>query len=703
MIHTPPHIGQAMPRREDLRLITGQGQFADDVALQDPLYLGFARSQVACGVIDSLDTDGAFDVPGVHAVHVGGEVAHLGNLSVNQVLPLTQALEFPVLVARDINSLGQPLAAVLADTRQAAQLGAEAIYADVAEQDFIPQTIAEQSWQDGDCEAAFAQAAHVVRVRLKHPRLAPNPMETRAISVSYDDRAEAVTVWHSTQTPHRARDEIAAIIGVDPARIRVIARDVGGAFGMKGSIYPEEAFAVWAAFHHRRDVKWIASRSEDFLSATQGRGVESEGELAVDAQGNFLGLRARVTAPIGPWLPNSALITGWNAARVLPCGYRVQALDVATQLRTCPLGPMGIYRGAGRPEANVLMERLVDEAARALGRDPVELRQQNLLPSSALPHRSATGNLLDSGDYAGALDQLCQMVGYAEMVTDRDRRRAAGEIVGLGVACYVEPSGSGWESACVTLNADGTAQVVSGAAAQGHGRETALAQIAADGLGIAPDAVEVVVGDTGRIATGIGALASRATAIGGSAVLTACAQILQRRNAGQALPITVDLTYENQGQAWGNGAALALVAIDADTGVMSVEQVALVDDTGRIVNPAQVAGQIRGGLAQGLGEALMEAVIHDEDGQLLTGSFMDYTMPRAADMPPLTLGKMESPSPLNALGAKGVGEAGTIIAPAVVLNAAVDALRPMGVTDLQMPLTAHRLWQAMMRAKETTL
>ena len=698
---TPKHVGRSAPTRAAPVALRGQGQYADDIKLDGPLYVAFHRSPVAFGRISSLDIDDAQGSDGVVGVHTGADVADLGALAVNQVIPLLHPLDYPILAGSQVDSVGQPIAAVLANSPAHALDAAELIYADLDESDPTPlRTIAADRWSAGDATGQFAKAAHVVEVALQHPRLAPNPMEPRTIAVAYHADTDTVTAWHSTQTPHRSRSELSRILGIDPNRIRVIATHVGGAFGMKGSIYPEEVFAVWAAFTHKRNVKWTATRSEEFLSATQGRGVRSKGRLALDEKGNFLALEAQAEAPIGAWLPNSGLITAWNAGRVLPSGYRVAALDVKTKAVQHRVGPTGIYRGAGRPEANCLMERLVDKAARALGRDPIDLRRQNLLSPARLPHTTATGNLLDSGDYARALTMLRDHAAYDALKAERDRRRESGELVGIGVCFYVEPSGSGWESARVTMNADGTVQIDSGSSSQGHERETAFAQIAADALAVPLNKITVHCGDTGTCPEGIGALASRSTAIGGSAVLKACEEVTARKTQGEALPLTADVRYENEGQAWGYGAYLAMLSICAETGVPTLEKVACVDDTGRIINPDLVKGQIQGGFAQGLGEALMEQVVFDEDGQLLTGSFMDYAMPRASDVPPLDMQTFETPSPLNALGAKGVGEAGTIGAPPAILNAAIDALSPLGVTDLNMPLTAHALWQAMQEAKQ---
>lgn len=689
-----PRQSTPLRKREDHVLIAGLGQYTDDVALDAPLHVVFVRSAMP-GVITELDTGDAAAMDGVIAVHRSQDVRHLGALSVNPVIPIAVLPAYPVLAGPDVGAVGLPVAAVLSETVALGMDAAELVLVDIEETPQASVTIAEQSWQAGDVEDAFANAAHIVTCKIAHPRLAPSPMEPRAIAARYDAQTDSITLWHSTQTPHRTRSELAAIIGVDASRIRVISRHVGGAFGMKASLYPEEVFVAWAALHHKRDVKWTATRSEDFLSATHGRGITSEGSLAVDDTGRFLGLKARVEAPIGPWLPNSALVPAWNAARILPSGYAVPALDIQTTARQVALGPTGIYRGAGRPEANCLMERLIDKAARAMGIDPLAIRAANMVPKDALPHQTATGNVLDSGDYAGGLCLLADKAGYGAMLAERESRRAAGELVGIGLAFYVEPSGSGWESARVVMDAAGHVTVASGSASQGHGRETAFAQIAGDALGIDPDLIAVVMGDTDLAPAGIGALASRSTAIGGSAVLQACRDAAAQRDAGAALPISAEVRYENDGQAWGYGAYLVMMSVCRDTGTATVEQASCIDDAGHIVNADLVRGQILGGVAQGFGEAMMERVVYDEDGQLLTGSFMDYAMPRAGDIPTLNLHHTEHPSPMNILGAKGVGEAGTIGAPAALLNAAIDALAPLGVTDLQMPLTSLTLWQAM--------
>ena len=696
------YLGYPAPRREDAALVKGYGRYTDDIALDHPLYIAFQRSTLPCGRIAKVDIADALATDGVHAVHTGADVAHLGRLSVNPVLPISELPDFPILGDDKVFAVGQPIAAVLADSAWAAMDGAEAVCVDIAKLDASPTIIAAKSWKTERVAAAFADADVVVECELHHPRLAPSPIEPRCIAVQYHHETDNVTVWHSTQTPHRSRNELACILGIGKDRIRVVAPDVGGAFGMKASLYPEDVLAVWAALKHKRNVKWTASRAEDFLSATHGRGITSKGRLALSHGGRFLALEAEIHAPLGHWVPNSGLVPAWNAARILPSAYRIDQIDINTRAVTSHTAAIGIYRGAGRPEANCLMERLVDKAARATGLHPLHIRKQNLLPAECLPYRTPTGNVLDSGNYQQAMILFEEACGYSDALQDQKRRRGLGELVGLGIGFYLEPSGNGWETANVTLHQDSTVTVASGSSSQGHGRETAFAQIAADILDITIDNVTVILGDTETCPEGIGALASRSTAIGGSAVLKACQDIRTQLAAGQKAPLSAEIHYENDGQAWGYGCYFVALSIHRETGVITLEKIVCVDDIGTITNPLFVDAQILGGFAQGMGEALMEEIIYDADGQIITASFADYAIPRAADIPALRIVKMTTPSPFNLLGAKGVGEAGTIGAPAAILNAAIDALSPLKITDLDMPLTSQRLWRAIRDAEKGT-
>ncbi len=680
-------------------LLRGAGQYCDDIVLPGALRAVFLRSDVAAGAISGLDITDAGNQPGVRAIHTGADVAHLGPLPVNKVMPLELAVPYAVLAQGHVTAVGQPIAAILAASRSEALDALDCIVLDIETVDLpAPSLIAQREWRAGDPDGALRTAAHIVEATVQHARLAPCAMEPRGIAVR-PEAGGGVTIWHSTQTPHRTRSHLAQILGIDTGLIRVIAPNVGGAFGMKASLYPEEVYCVWAAMQLGAPVRWAASRSEDFLSATHGRGISAKGTLAMDAGGRFTAMTADVVAPVGGWLSNSALIPAWNAARILPGPYVIDDVNITAAVQIEHRAPTGIYRGAGRPEAAALTERLVDKAARIANLDPFEIRLRNVPAKDALPRQTATGQILDSGDYAGALHLLRKASRYETRVADIARRRDAGELVGLGLAVFLEPSGEGWESARVTWGADGRVRVDSGTSAQGQARARSYAAIAAQALQVAPQDIDVRHGDTETCPEGIGAVASRSTAIGGSAVLEACQRLREARCAGANLPLSEEVRYTAQGQAWGYGAYLVQLSIDADTGAPHIEAVICVDDAGRIIDAQAVADQITGGLAQGVGEALMEAIHYDADGQLLTASFMDYALPRADDMPQISLHEMQTPSPVNPLGAKGVGEAGTIGAPAAILNAAIDALAPLGVTDLQMPLTSQTLWQAMSEAK----
>lgn len=712
-------VGQSLRRREDDSLITGQGCYVGDVALADALHVCFVRSPYAAGRILDCDLSAAAEMPGVVAAFTGADVGHLGRLTVNPVLETVEPTPYPVLAGDRIMAVGQPVAAIVATSPAAGADAADAVAIDVAPEDAVAHAerslggdplfpgrsdniALAQSWLSGDVKTAFQDSDYIAEVSLTHPRLAPSSLEPRTVAAAFEPASEKLTVWLSTQTPHRARSELAAMLAVAEDRIRVIAPDVGGAFGMKASLYPEEVFVVWAALSLRRPVRWTATRGEDLLSATHGRGTASKGELALTRDGRFLGLKADITCPLGHWLPTSAAVPAWNAARILPGPYRIDAVDIATRGVLTNSAPVGIYRGAGRPEAAALMERLVEAAARATGIDPIEIRRRNLLPPDSLPHTGPTGIVLDSGDYPAALEHLVELAGYNDLLAERERRRESGALAGIGLAFYVEPSGRGWESARVRLDPDGGITAATGGSSQGHGRETAFAQIVAEVFGMPPESVRVVHGDTDTAPTGIGALASRSTAIGGSALRQAAEQVRRRaEQIGQPdAPIEAETVYENDGEAWGYGCYLACITVDRETGAVTVEKLVCVDDAGRLINPMLVEGQVMGGVAQGLGEALMERIVYDDDGQLLTGSLTDYALPRAADMPPIEMATLSTPSPFNLLGAKGIGEAGTIGAPAAILNAALDALHPLGVRHLDMPLTSESVWRAIASAKK---
>lgn len=736
-------IGARERRREDQRVLRGKACYASDVGLDNGLHVVFLRSPIANARITELEVEDALSLEGVVGVYHAGNIDKIGALSVNPQLEGAHQTDYPILAYQEVRAVGQPVAAVIATSRAVGEDALDLLFVDYEEMGAPAIEVGEgplnfqAGWaSEGDTAPTLTDLS--VEVSVRHPRLAPNPMEPRAMSVRWDEATEAMTIWLSSQTPHRARSDIALMIGMDPDQVRVVSQDVGGAFGMKASLYPEEVFTAWAARKLRRSLRWVSTRGEDMLAASHGRGVETMGRLRFTPEGRFSYLQAEAKAPLGHWLTFSAVIPAWNSARILPGPYHVGEIDIATAGYETDTAPVGIYRGAGRPEAAMLMERLVEKAARKLGCDPLELRKRNLISVEELPHRAATGRVLDSGDYLAALDQLSEVSGYDALRRDQSVRRTRGEIVGIGTAFYVEPCGMGWESARVTLEASGGITAATGGSSQGHGRETAFAQIVADVLDIGSSSVIVCHGDTVNCPEGIGALASRSTPIGGSALLKAAAELKARiiTHAAGVLSVdastvdinragacsvlkpgevltwtdlasglgpdraTVDTTYKADGEAWGYGACLAVVAIDAETGTPEIEKLFCVDDAGVIVNPMLVEGQILGGIAQGLGEAMMESLHYDEAGQLLTGSLMDYAMPRASSMPPVELHKMHTASPNNALGAKGVGEAGTIFTPAALVNAVLDALAPHGVEDITLPMTSETIWRAMQDAAQ---
>lgn len=710
----PVKLGASVHRKEDHDLVTGQGQYVSDIDIGPFLHVTFARSSVAAGKITAIDVDDARPLEDIAAIVTGTEVADLGDLAVNPILETMHIPAYPVLAQESVYAVGQPIAAILSKTAIAGLDAVDLINADIEPSidaaislnqlnDTTPADI-EQCWTADDVDEVFKDAAHIVTAEIDHPRLAPSPMENRAIAVQYHPNTDSVTVYLSSQTPHRARTELTQILKTDVTKIKVISPDVGGAFGLKASLYPEEVFTCWAALHFKQSVKWISTRNEDLLTASHGRGLKTRGELAFNEDGKFLGLKASVRAPLGHWLPNSAAIPAWNAVRMLPGPYNIDSISLETRGFCLNTGPVGIYRGAGRPEAITLMERLVDKAANKLGMDPVALRLKNLLTPDQLPRKNIADAELDSGDYPKLLNKLVEVANYPTLKSRIEQFNEPDKLKGLGISFYVEPCGRGWESAAVTLHPNGKITASTGGSTQGHGRETAFTQILSDLFGIDFDDITILHGNTETCPEGIGALASRSTAIGGSALLKAGQEVLEKAN-GNLTPgadITAYVRYENDGEAWGYGAYLAEITIDASTGQLTIDKITCLDDAGTLINPMLVEGQIMGGIAQGIGEALMEEIHYSDDGQLLTGSFMDYAMPRASDMPDLSITKIQTPSPNNLLGAKGVGEAGTIAAPIAILNAVHHALRQFETKNLQMPLLSEKIWRVMQQPKKET-
>lgn len=708
-------MGRAMPRREDNRLLRGQGLFVDDLQVKGCLFLDVLRSPYPAGQITTLEISEAVAMAGVVAVFTADDLVLAADCAVNPLLPNAEIAAMEPLAAKWVRAAGQPVAAIIATSRDAARAATEAIWLEVDDQPAPPRARNVAHW--GQNLPAFENP---VRASVSHALVAPFAMEPRATFAMPE--AGGLAVWLSTQTPQRGRDDLCAMLGLARDKIRVIAPDVGGAFGGKASLMPEDFLTAFAALTLQRPVKWAATRSDEFLAATQGRGAASHAEMAVDQSGRATGLRAQFAFPLGHWMPYSALAPIRNAGRILPGPYAIP-FDVTATAETSEGPAVNIYRGAGRPEAAMILERLMDRAAQRLGIDPMDIRRLNV--NTQLEQRP---DAPCSGNFLGLLERLEAETGYRALRAVQSQRRAKGEICGLGVALYVEPCGQGWETASLRLCEDGSFLAITGSSAQGQGRETAMAQIVAQALNLHPVQVTVSQGDTSLAPEGIGALASRSTAIGGAAMWRAASGLLTRATdlaapllgcdasavttdqaglhgdgtslawadlaahlGGRAL--VVNIRHEADAEAWASGAILAEVAIDAETGVLTIERITWVDDAGIVINPLLVQGQLLGGAAQGIGAATMERMVY-ADGQLQTGSLMDYALPRASDMPPITLFSQPTPSPANPLGVKGVGEAGCIGIPAAILNAVMDALPPE-TPDLSLPLTSEKLWRAL--------
>jgi carbon-monoxide dehydrogenase large subunit len=754
------YVGRSLKRVEDGRLLLGRGRYVEDLSPPGCLHVAFLRSPHAHARIGRLEVAAAGRAPGVVAVFTGEHVAHLGPMPVNRVFADMKVPPHPILARERVHSVGDPVAAVVAesaaaardtldlieveyqalpplvDPREAGAPGAPVLWEALAgNQSFA------HAWREGDVAAAFARADRVVKVEVVQQRLAAVPLEGRAILAAWDPVAEELTLWASTQAPFRLRAEIARILGLPESRVRAVAPEVGGAFGVKTSPYREDVLVAWAAVRLGRPVRWVPTRSEDFLATNHGRGGTSQGELALAADGRILGLRARIVCPLGGVLMNGAAVPAWNHARLLPGPYVVPAVEIETRGVLTTTAPVAAYRGAGRPEATFLIERLMDLAAREARLDAAEIRRRNFVPAGRFPWTTATGQVYDSGDYALALDRALEALGYARLREEQARARARGRLAGIGLAAYIEPSGLGWESGSVRVERTGAVTAVTGSSPHGQGHETTFAQVVADHLGVEFEAVVVRHGDTRGVPQGFGTFGSRSVALGGGALAQASAQLREkgRRIAaslleaalpdvlavpggfqvvgvperrvswervaevayrGQGLPpgdapgLDATVFFQPGGEVWSFGCCAAVVQIERETGAVSLERLVWVDDAGTVVNPLLLEGQLHGAFCQALGQALFEEIVYDEAGQLLTGTLMEYALPRAADVPAPVLIKTTTPSPLNPLGAKGAGEAGCIAVPPAIVNAVADALAPLGVRHLDMPLTPEKVWRA---------
>jgi carbon-monoxide dehydrogenase large subunit len=760
-------IGQAMTRREDLRLLTGKGQYIDDLSLPNEAFVAFVRSPYAHAKIVSIDASAAKALPGVIAVLTGAELSAdgVGAFGISPGLkqpngePMTSEPYYPLAVD-EARFVGQAVAAVVAQTRAQAEDAVEQVAVGYDELPAVislgdamkpgaPQVAsavpgnvaAEMSWGDKKkCEAAFAQAKHITKLSLHNQRLIPVTMEPRGTVAEFDKASGRVTVHTSCQNPAGLQKALAeSILNMPMEKVRVRVPDVGGGFGMKTMLYPEDAVCAYAARKLGRPMHWAASRSEEFLAASHGRDQTNHAELALDADGKILGLRIDIIGNVGAYVCSpGAIIVVAIGPKVITGVYHVPALDLRARAVLTHTNIVSAYRGAGRPEAIYLIERLMDQAAAEMKMDPAELRRRNLIPTTAMPYTTQMGETFDSGNFANVLQRILTQADWAGYAQRREESRKRGRLRGRALSSFLEWTGVVHEETIdFHVQADGKVVVYTAMQAMGQGIETSYVQIVAETLGVDPDRVVIVQGDS-DIAQGLGSMGSRSLYIGGSAMMTASNDAIEKGKslAAEALEVAApDVTYKEGrfavagtdlgvgifelagkqtegriavkttqkvgGPSWPNSCHVCEVEVDPETGVTDVVRYTTIDDVGRVVNPMIVAGQVHGGIAQAVGQALLEDARYDpESGQLVTGSFLDYCMPRADNLPSIsTFTDESSPCKINPLGAKGVGELGTVGGTPTVVNAVIDALRPLGVKQIEMPATPERVWRAIRAAK----
>ncbi len=771
-------MGQPVRRVEDQRFITGTGQYTDDIALPGMAYALMLRSPHAHARIRSIDTAAARALPGVLDIITAAEVAEAGLGPIKSIALPSTANGKPMvqpprlLLATDrVRHVGDGVAMIVADSLAVAREAAELVEIDYADEPAIVDlaqavggtaatghiaTVYAEApdnrcfiWANGDqsaTDAAFARADRVVRLTLVNQRLVSNALEPRNAIGAYQEGS--YTLYTSSQGVHDLRDGLAEdVFRIDPARIRVVTTDVGGGFGTKIFLYPEQALVLLAAQRIGRPVKWTGDRSDSFQADAHGRDNLTTAELALDRNGKFLALRVETLANLGAYLsPYGPFVATLAGTRMLTGLYDIPAAHVTVHGVFTHTAPVDAYRGAGRPEAAYVIERLVDAAARATGIDRAELRRRNFIPPERLPGKTAFGMPYDSGEFAALMDRALAVAdrdGFATRKQDSARR---GLLRGFGFATYIEAcAGGSAEAATLSFDADGTLTIAIGTQSNGQGHATAYAQLAADRLGIDVSAIRTLQGDTAKIATGGGTGGSRSVPTGGAAVDVASLALIEKgkalaahqleaaagdiefaegryRVAGTDLSLTIqevarraaagdvpegeapglaaDGRYKPPAATFPNGCHVVEVEIDPDTGATRIDRYTVVDDFGATVNPLLLAGQVHGGIAQGVGQALLEECRYDpETGQLISGSFMDYAMPRADLLPDIRFETRNVPCRTNPLGIKGAGEAGTIGATPAVMNAVLDALADAGIDHLDMPATPHRIWQALHAAR----
>ncbi len=790
-------IGKSVKRVEDKRFLTGKGNYTDDIVLPGMTYASIVRSHHAHAKINSVDTSQATAVDGVVAVFTGTDIA---NAEIGGV-PCGWQVDFkngdtmkepphPLLVADKVRFVGDAVAVVIAETPAAAQDGAELVSVDYEMLEAVvqgPDALAADAplvhhdvphntcydWELGDKAAtdeAIENAEHVTKLEFVNQRLIPNAIEPRAAIGHFEEASDKYTLYTTSQNPHLIRLLLSAfVLGLPEHKVRVFSPDVGGGFGSKIPHYIEEALMVWCSGQIKRPVKWTAERNESFMTDTHGRDHVTKAEMGFDADGKIVGLRVNTVANLGAYLSTfSTCVPTYLHGTLLQGLYTTPAIHIDLTAVFTNTTPVDALRGAGRPEATYLLERLLDNAAREMNVDPAELRFKNFIPPfdgvDQPGYQTQVALQYDSGNYQPVLQKALDMVDYQEFRTRQAEAREEGRLLGIGFSTYIEACGIApsavvgslgaraglYESAQVRVQPTGKVSVYVGSHSHGQGHETTFAQVVADKLGIAMEDVEIVHGDSESVAFGMGTYGSRSLAVGGSAIMKSIDKVLEKgaKIAAHKLEVAeTDLEFANgqwtvkgsdQSIGFGDvaltayvphdypeglepgmdfssfydpanftypfGAHIAVVEVDPETGKVKLERFVACDDVGNVINPMIVDGQLHGGIAHGIGQALYEGAIYDESGQLVSASFMDYTMPRADDLPMFELDRTVTPCPHNPLGVKGAGEAGTIAATPAVVNAVIDALAPFGVSDIPMPLTPERVWKAMQtQTKEAAL
>ena len=775
-------IGASVRRKEDARFLSGRGHYTDDINRPGQLYAYVKRSDRPHAKINGIDTGAAAKAPGVAAVFTGADMAaeSIGGLPCGWQIhnkdgsPMAEP-PHPVMAVGKARHVGDPVAVVIAETRQQAKDAAELITIDYTDlpgvatmaaalapgaatvHDDVPGNVC-YDWHIGDksvVDGVFANAHKVVRLELTNNRLIPNAMEPRAAVGDYDVNSGEYTLYTTSQNPHVIRLLMGAfVLHIPENKLRVVAPDVGGGFGSKIYHYAEEAIVTWASAKVHRPVKWTAERTESFMSDAHGRDHVSTAEMAIDAQGTFLGLRVSTQANMGAYLSTFApCVPTYLYATLLAGTYKTPVIYCEVKAVFTNTVPVDAYRGAGRPEATFLLERLVDAIAHDTGIDRVELRRRNFIPADAFPYQTPVALQYDSGDYQTTLAVALKNADWAGFEARRTAAKARGKLRGIGISTYLEACGIApsavvgslgaraglYEVANIRVHPTGSVTVFTGSHSHGQGHETTFAQLVVDQLGVPLDQVEVVHGDTAKIPFGMGTYGSRSLAVGGTAMVKAMDKIIAKgkKIAAHLLEASVEdiefanntftvagtdksktLTdislaayvphnypieelepgldetafYDPKNFTFPGGCHIAEVEIDPYTGMVAVVNFTAVDDVGRVVNPMIVEGQVQGGIAQGIGQALLEAAIYDPSGQLMSGSMMDYTMPRADNLPNIHVATENTMCTHNPLGSKGCGEVGAIGSPPAVINAIIDALRDYGVRHMNMPATCEKIW-----------